>query len=186
VKAEAELIRLAIAPDGALLPDVSAKLPGRGIWVSADRAAVERALKKGLFNRTAGMAVDAPSDLAARIEAALEARALSLLGLARRAGELAVGFDAARLALKAGRPAWRIEAADGAADGRGKLDRLAKAAWGAVPVAGCFGADALGSALGRSGVVHAVLAPGAQARGLGETLVKLSGFREIDPAGTAG
>ena len=168
-----------------LTPDLAAKLPGRGVWVSADRASIEKALKKGLFNRAAGKAVTAPADLVDRIEAGLEARALSLLGLARRAGELAVGFDAARLSLKAGRPAWRVEARDGAADGRGKLDRLARAAWDTVPVAGCFSAEALGGALGRAGVVHAVLEPGPQARAFDETMRKLSGFRELDPAGEA-
>ena len=178
---EAELIRLAISPESEIVPDLTAKLPGRGVWVGADRQSVGKGLKKGGFARAAGAPVTAAPDLADRLDKALEARALSLLGLARRSGALAVGFDAARLALKAGRPAWRIEAADGSPDGRGKLDRLARAAWGDIPVAGCFSADALGAALGRSGVVHAVLNPASQARAFEETMRKLAGFRDIDP-----
>ncbi|MCW5724556.1 MAG: RNA-binding protein [Maricaulaceae bacterium] len=181
VKPETALVRLALAPDGGVIPDLTAKLPGRGVWVSADRAAVDKAAKKGLIARAAGRAVAVPTDLADRIEALLRARALSVLGLARRAGGLAAGFDAARLALKAARPAWRIEASDAAADGRGKLDRLARAAWGEVPVAGCFDSTALGAALGRENVMHAVLAQGPQARAFATVMEKLSGFTDIDP-----
>jgi predicted RNA-binding protein YlxR (DUF448 family) len=181
VKQDDDLLRLAVSPTDELVPDVAAKLPGRGIWVSANRTAIDLAAKKGLFNRAAGRAVNVPEGLSDRFEALLEARALSLLGLARRAGDLALGYDAARLALKAGKPAWRIEASDGAADGRGKLDRLTKAAWGDVPTALCFDAEQLGVALGRGPVVHAVLAEGAQSRSFGTTLGKLSGFRPLDP-----
>ncbi len=181
VKDEAELIRLVIGPGDEVFPDVAAKLPGRGIWVSADREAVEKAAKKGLFNRSAGRAVKVPDGLADLIEAQLEARALSLLGLARRAGAVALGFDAARIALKAGRPAWRIEALDGAEDGRTKLDRLAQAAWGEIPVASGFTAEQLGEALGRGTVVHGVLTGGSQARAFGVTMGKLHGFRPPAP-----
>jgi uncharacterized protein len=177
VKDEAELIRLVIGPGDEVFPDIAAKLPGRGIWVSANRGAVEMAAKKGLFNRSAGRAVKVPAGLADMIEAQLAARALSLLGLARRAGEVALGFDAARIALKAGRPAWRFEALDGAEDGRTKLDRLAEAAWGNVPVVDCFTAEQLGEALGRGSVVHGVLTGGSQVRAFGVTMGKLEGFR---------
>ena len=160
-----------------MFPDIAAKLPGRGIWVSADRNSVDTAAKKGLFNRSAGRAVKVPDGLADLIEAQLEARALSLLGLARRAGAVALGFDAARIALKAGKPAWRLEALDGAEDGRTKLDRLAQAAWGEIPVASGFTAEQLGEALGRGSVVHGVLTGGSQARAFGVTMGKLHGFR---------
>ncbi|WP_339738699.1 RNA-binding protein [uncultured Maricaulis sp.] len=181
VKDEAELIRLVIGPGDEVFPDIAAKLPGRGIWVSADRASVDTAARKGLFNRSAGRAVKVPDGLADMIEAQLAARALSLLGLARRAGEVALGFDAARIALKAGRPAWRIEAVDGAEDGRVKLDRLAQAAWGDIPVAGGFTAEQLGEALGRGTVVHGVLTGGSQVRAFGVTMRKLEGFRPPAP-----
>ena len=180
---EAELLRVALGPDNVLVPDLAAKLPGRGAWVSADRTLVERAVTKRLFNRAFGQEVTAPDDLAGRFEALLEARALSLLGLARRAGRLAVGFDAAKIALSGGPdPAWRIEAADGARDGRAKLDRAARGAERDPPVAGCFSAEALGAALGRSGVVHAVLGQGPEAAAFSGVLGKLAGFRILDPA----
>ncbi|XBQ17243.1 MAG: RNA-binding protein [Oceanicaulis sp.] len=184
VKPEAELLRVALGPDGVLVPDLAARLPGRGGWVSADRASVDLAVKKRAFNRAFERPVEAPADLADRFEALLEARALSLLGLSRRAGRLAIGYDGARLALSKGaEPAWRIEASDASADGRGKLDRLAEAARPGLPVAACFSAEALGAALGRGGIVHAVLAQGPEAAGFGAAIGKLAGFRAIDPAG---
>lgn len=183
VRPESDLLRLAIGPDGMLVPDIGAKLPGRGIWVSADRGSVERAVEKRMFNRSAGRAITVPEGLADLFQSLLEQRALSLLGLARKAGDLALGFDAARLALKAGKPAWRVEASDGAADGRTKLDRLTRAAWGEVPVAACFSAGELGEATGRGSVVHGVLADGAQAPAFDVTMRKLSGFRPLNPDG---
>lgn len=178
---EEELLRLAIGPDDVLVPDVAAKLPGRGMWISADRQSIDTAIARKAFHRSAGRQVKVPDGLADQFETLLEARALDLLGLARRAGDLALGFDAARLALKAARPAWRLEASDGASDGRGKLDRLAAAAWGDIPVAACFSAEQLGAATGRGSVVHGVLLTGAQSAAFDVTMRKLSGFRPLDP-----
>jgi len=173
------LLRLALAPDDSLVPDVLGKLPGRGMWITPRREAIEQARKKGLFNRSAGKAVKASEALADDVQARLEARVLSLLGLARRSGDLELGFDACRLALKARKPVWRIEASDGAADGREKLDRLTRSAWGEIPVLGCFTAEQLGQATGKEAIVHGLLTGGAQARAFEATLRKLEGFREI-------
>ncbi|WP_421924467.1 RNA-binding protein [Maricaulis maris] len=183
VRDEAELVRMALGPGQQLVPDLAAKLPGRGAWVSAQRELIEKAVKKSAFNRAFGCPVTMPEDLPGLIEGQLVERALNLLGLARRSGDLALGYDAVRLALKAGKPAWRIEASDGAEDGRSKLDRLAFAAWGDVPVAGCFTAEAIGVATGRSPVVHASMSRGSQARAFTTVMGKLSGFRPLVPQG---
>jgi uncharacterized protein len=183
VRDEADLIRMALGPGNQLVPDLAAKLPGRGAWISAERDLIQKAVKKSAFNRAFGCPVNMPEDLPGLIEGQLVARALNLMGLARRSGDLAVGYDAVRLALKAGKPAWRIEASDGAEDGRSKLDRLAFAAWGDVPVAGCFTAEAVGDALGRGPVVHASMSTGSQARAFSTVMRKLSGFRPLVPQG---
>lgn len=183
---EERLIRFAVAPDGALAPDLSAKLPGRGVWVEAKRASVETALKKGLFARSVGRAVAAPPDLADRIETLLEARCLAQLGLAKRAGQLVVGFDQVRALLKSRRPAYMIEASDGAADGRVKLTQLARAAWGGAPLAGAFTMNALGEALGKGPIAHVALEEGPAARRFAGEFERLSGFRPGTPASWAG
>ena len=46
VRPKAELIRFVAAPDGQIVPDVLEKLPGRGIWITADRAALELAVSR--------------------------------------------------------------------------------------------------------------------------------------------
>lgn len=182
VKPEAALLRVALSPENAVTPDVAARLPGRGAWVTAARESVETAVRKNLFNRAFERAVCAPPDLADRFEALLSQRLLERLGLARRAGRLAIGYDAVRLALSGGAdPAFRLEASDGARDGRRKLDALARAVECAAPVIGCFGAEALGAAAGRPGVVHAALLPGPEAEGVAVLAGKLAGFRDIDP-----
>jgi len=178
---ESDLIRFVADPDGNVVPDIATKLPGRGAWVSADRASIILAAKKGKLARALDGA-KATTDLADEVEALLVKRALSFIGLARKAGSLGTGMDAVRLSLKAEKPAWRIEASDGAADGRGKLDRVAKAIWGDIPVAGCFTSAELGQAVGRDRVVHAALSKGPQGRAFGEVMNKLSGFRIMDPA----
>ena len=164
------------------MPDLAAKLPGRGAWITADRDLVDKAVAKRLFNRAFERPVEAPGDLADQFEALLEKRALSLLGLARRAGRLAMGYDAVKLALSKGdAPARRVEASDGATDGRRKLDRLSAAAWPQLATVSCFDAESIGQALGRSGVVHALLAEGPEADGFSAVIGRLAGFRDIDP-----
>src|ERR1700757_385290 len=123
---EARLIRFVAGPDAVVVPDLARKLPGRGIWVAADRASVETAAKKGLFSRAAKAKLAAAPELADQIEMLLRRRLLSGLGLARRAGDLTSGFEKVSAAINAGRAAWLIEASDGAADGRRKLLALAR------------------------------------------------------------
>ena len=179
---EGRLVRFAVAPDGEVVPDVDAKLPGRGMWVRAERKAVEQAAAKGLFSRAAGEAVKADAGLAARTEARLAERMLGHLGLGRRAGELILGFDQVERALKGpGPPAVIIEASDAASDGQRKLQAAARSA-GIVPfVIGALSSTELSLALGRSNVVHAALKSGRIAERLVFDAGRLNGFRPLKP-----
>lgn len=174
---EDQLLRVALSPDRVIVPDLAARLPGRGAWVSASREAVELAVRKKAFFRAFEGPVEVPEDLAGMFERQLREAILQTLGLARRAGRLAIGYDAARQGLApAARPAWRIEASDGASDGRRKVDALAFNAAPGLPVLEAFDAETLGAALGRSGVVHLVLAEGPEARRIAVLAGKLAGF----------
>lgn len=185
VRPETDLVRLAISPEGRLVPDLAAKLPGRGVWVAADRAAIAKALKKKAFARSAGQAVDPGPDLAAEIETALARSVLSLISLARRAGDLTSGFDQVRAEIKARRPALMIEASDGADDGRGKLVALHRAAWGEPEMVSLFTAAELGRTIGRDSAVHLCLAEGGLAERMKADVARLRGFR-ADAADLAG
>ena len=92
---EARLVRFVAGPDGAVVPDLARKLPGRGLWVAADQAFGGTAARKGGFSRAAKSRLSAPADLADQVERLLLRRVLDGLGLARRAGELTSGFEKA-------------------------------------------------------------------------------------------
>ncbi len=111
------LVRFAADPDGNIVPDIAASLPGRGLWVSATREHVTRAAAKNLFAKAAKANVSASADLAERVERLLVARMQADLGLARRSGALVLGFDNVLRALSEKTPpALLVEASDGAAD----------------------------------------------------------------------
>ena len=84
---EARLVRFVVGPGAVVAPDIARKLPGRGLWVAADRASLEIAARKGLFARAAKAKVSAPPDLADQVELLLLRRLLSALGLARKSGD---------------------------------------------------------------------------------------------------
>ncbi len=180
--AEARLIRFALAPDGAIVADVAAKLPGRGAWVRADRASIEQASRKGAFARAFKANAKASEDLADRVEQALARRCLEQLGLMRRAGALALGAAQVEGALRSRPALLLLEASDGAREGREKFMALHIGLWGAPPPAvGCFAADELGVALGRERVIHACLLQERMALAWAVDIGRLAGFRAIVP-----
>lgn len=178
---EERLIRFAAAPDGGVAPDLARKLPGRGLWVEASRASVDAAARKGLFSRAAKTRLAADPDLSDLVERLLARRCLEQLGLARREGALIQGFEKASAAIRSGRAAWLIEAADGSADGRDRLLAAAARASPSPPVCGAFSAEELGLALGLENVVHVVLLAGRRAERWTEEVRRLSGFRPLLP-----
>ncbi|WNO53916.1 DUF448 domain-containing protein [Stakelama saccharophila] len=161
------LIRLALAPDGDVLPDIRARAPGRGAWIGVGRAELEAALARGRLRgalarafRTGDLRI--PDDLPDRIEQALERATLDRLGLEARAGHLITGSERIETAARAGRLHLLLHAADARADGAAKLaqawrvgsEREGSGAKGlALPVSRTI----LSLALGRENVVHAGL-----------------------------
>jgi len=168
------LIRFVVGPERRIVPDVAGTLPGRGFWVSADRADLTKVSAKGLFARAARGKVAAAPDLADQVERLLAARALQTLGLARKSGELVLGFDSVEIALTGRKPvAVLIAASDGAWDGRRKL----AAKRGTAILVDLLTSAEMGLALGRENVIHAALKPGGLAvRFLGD-IGRLAGFR---------
>jgi predicted RNA-binding protein YlxR (DUF448 family) len=181
VRAEAGLIRFVAGPDGVVVPDLARKLPGRGIWVAADRASVETAAKKGLFARAAKAKLSAPAGLADQVEILLKRRVLSALGLARKAGDLTSGFEKVSSAIRSGKAAWLIEASDGAADGRRKLWAQARKQSPPPGLIGVFTAQELGLALGGENVIHTAFLAGRGADRWTFDVLRLSGFRPLLP-----
>lgn len=157
------MVRLVLGPDGTMVPDVAARLPGRGVWVMAEGSRLKQAAEDGSLQKAAARSLktglkkgSVPEGLVEMIDSLLERRVLDRLGLEQRAGNLVTGFDKIKAALgkNAGKPALVVTATDGAADGQQKI----QAAIGKqVPVARLFDREALSKALGRENVVHIVL-----------------------------
>lgn len=185
VMPEERLVRFVAGPDGLVVPDVARKLPGRGLWVAATRDAVEAAVKKGGFSRAAKARLTAAPDLADQVEKLLKTRLLAGLGLARRAGDLILGFEKAEAAIEGGKTAWMVEACDGAQDGRRKLLQSARRAGEsgrpAPRLCGVFSSEELGLALGLGNVIHLALLAGRGADRWTVDVERLSGFRPLIP-----
>ena len=152
VRPKAELIRFVLGPDKAFVPDLAARLPGRGLWVSASRAALEIAIQKNLFTRAARTHVKADVTLIDQVEQLLAKRCLELLGLARSAGLVVLGQPQVEQAVKAHALAFVLVAADAGKDGVKKLHH-------ATLVPTPFTRDQLGAALGRDHLVSIGLKP---------------------------
>ena len=148
-----ELLRFVVSPEGILVFDVAGRLPGRGLWLKAGRDMIDTATSKRLFSKAAREAVKVPDNILALVVAGLKRRCLDRLGLARRAGLVAVGFEKVRAQASTGRTVLILEAIGGAKGGRRKLTSLAPEA----PVIDVFTGEELGQALGRDHAVHVSL-----------------------------
>lgn len=176
-----DLVRFVAGPDGTLVPDIRARLPGRGVWLLCRRDVIEKAAAKNLFARALRRPVKVPEGLPDAVDGLLARRVLERLGLARRAGALVSGFTKLDAALRAGRIAVLIEAADGASDGREKLFAAARRGRARVLVAAPFEIGELNLAIGGQNVVHAGINPGRHAGGLAAEVRRLAGLRAIIP-----
>ncbi|MGY8992557.1 MAG: RNA-binding protein [Rhodospirillales bacterium] len=177
------MVRFVVGPNNMVVPDFSARLPGRGLWLRASRDIVNTAVARKLFARAARKPVATSPDLSNMIESALAQRSINLVGLARRAGQAFFGLVKVRTWLKAGKRGVLLLAVDGSLSERSRMRRLAAD----VPVIEIFSSSELGAVFGRDYAVHAVIAPGGLARHLEVECGRLGGFRpEISDGDTGG
>jgi hypothetical protein len=175
----AGLIRFVLGPDAAVVPDLAENLPGRGVWVSAERAAVETARAKNIFAHAFRAPARPPADLTARVERLLAERCIGLIGMARRADQIFVGRDQVKAAIGQGGAALLLAASD--SEGRDAVELAAR--FGGERFSVLTSAE-LGVALGREGIVHMGVKPGRLAETLARELRRLEGLRaaEANPA----
>lgn len=161
------LLRLALSPDGVIVPDVLARAPGRGAWIGVSRGDLEIAIVKGklkgaLARAFKGTASAIPADLAEQIDAAFRRTFLAQLGMAAKAGVLLTGAEKIDVAARSGQIALLAHAADAATGGRRKRDQ----AWrvgedregsGVTGIILPVDRAALSVALGRDNAVHIAL-----------------------------
>jgi predicted RNA-binding protein YlxR (DUF448 family) len=157
------MIRFVAAPDGAIVPDLRRRLPGRGVWIDATRASVALAVKKRAFARALKAEVKAAETLPDDVERLLREAVLGRLAMAQKAGLVVQGFEKVREALKSGGAHGLLIASDAAADGREKLLALAKSACNLHnnrTVVDVVSSAELEATLGRERAVHVALTPG--------------------------
>jgi predicted RNA-binding protein YlxR (DUF448 family) len=176
------LIRFVRAPDGTVVPDIKRKLPGRGVWVTADRDTVATAVKKRAFARALKADVGVDPNLPGLVDSLFEQAALQTLSLANKAGRVVCGFAKVEAALGRGEAVAIIHASEAAADGKRKL--AASAAPQAIEL---FSGEQLSLALGRPHVIHAALLSGSVSAAFlsrCDVLARYRGARGMDEAGT--
>jgi len=175
VQPRSGLIRFVLDPDGVVVPDLLGKLPGRGVYVAADRAALETTVKKGLFSRGFKQPAKVAPELIDQIDAMLIRRVTDLISLARKSGDAIAGYEKVKDWLMRETAHVLIQASDGSERGKSKLSTPYKGVF-----IGFLTADELGMAFGRQTVIHAALASGGLTPRVVEEAQRLQGVRGID------
>lgn len=187
VRPEAELIRFVAAPDGSVVPDLKARLPGRGMWLGAECSVVREAVRKNVFQRALKRPLRPAADLSDQVAARLKEAALGRLGLARRAGGVVAGFAKTEAAIGREPLAAVLAASDAAEDGQRKMRqalrrRFAESA--SPPVIRLFSSAELGLAIGRADVIHAAVLQGPAGQSFVEAAVRLRRYEGVAGDGT--
>lgn len=180
------LLRLAISPDGLVLPDVLARAPGRGAWLGVTRAELDEALARGklrgaLARAFKGAPLTIPDDLSQRIVAALTRVLTDRLGIELRSGAMVLGTEKIANAARSGQVTFLGHASDAGSDGAGKLAqawRVGEGEEGSGRKGIILPLDraALSVALGRDNVVHLALTDPAAAERVAGPLRRLLHF----------
>jgi predicted RNA-binding protein YlxR (DUF448 family) len=181
VRPVAEMIRFVVTPDGRVTADLRHRLPGRGLWITATRQALTAAIARKVFARGFRREVGASTDLIDATERLMETSALAALGVAHKAGQVAVGYAKVAAALAHGEVVALVHAAEAAPDGVGKLTAVARRRAGAkdaqVPIIDVFCSTQLDLALGRSNVIHAAVLGGRESETFRARVERLGHFR---------
>jgi len=187
VRPVTEMIRFVIGPDGHVVPDLKRRLPGRGVWVTATRAAVAEAVKRRAFARGFKTEARVAPDFTDEVERLLKQSVLDALSIAHKAGRAAVGFAQIERSLAREPVVALLHAAEAGADGVRKLAAAARSRLGEkatdLPVVDRFTAAQLDLAFGRPNVVHAALLAGSASDGFLARYRNLERYRAIGPGG---
>ncbi|WP_157017625.1 RNA-binding protein [Mesorhizobium xinjiangense] len=179
------LIRFVVGPDMSVVPDLKRKLPGRGCWVSAARAHVDEAARKNLFRRAFKADVKVDPELGMRVDALMVAATLGTLGLARKAGLVALGAAKVESAVRSGKAIAVLHAHEASSDGIRKIAQARRATVHAggpdIPGYGLFSESELGLALGGTNVIHAAVLGGDAGKAVLKRMVALDRYRGGSP-----
>lgn len=166
------MIRFVAAPDGTVVPDLRRKLPGRGCWVAAEKSLVAKAAARNLFAKALKAPLTVAPDLAELVDSLMATSVLGTLGLARKAGAVALGATKVEAAVRSGKAIAVVHAIDASPDGVRKIlaarNAAAHASGHSVPAFKLFSENEMSLALGATNVIHAALL----GQGAGEAALK--------------
>ena len=166
------MYRFIVGTDNQILPDLAAKLPGRGFWVSANQSSLKLAIEEKLFEKSAKKSLKIKEDLICEIENLQSKRLLDLIRLARKAGQALCGYEKVKELLSKDKVSILIQAYDGSGRGKAKLSTPDKAKF-----IGCLSALELGEAFGRQNAIHCAVTSGGLAKRIVQEAHRLKGLR---------
>ena len=174
VLSKSKLIRFVLGPDSVIYPDPENKLPGRGIWVKADRSAILQAEKGQLFSRTAKQSAECLENLAELVENLIANRVIQLIALSRKSGQCISGYEKVKDWLKKDIVKVLIQSSDGSSRGKSRLRAPDDGRF-----IGCLSSKELGKAFGRENITHCALASGGLTQRIVEDAQRLKGLRIV-------
>ncbi|HEU5276936.1 MAG TPA: RNA-binding protein [Xanthobacteraceae bacterium] len=188
VKPQEEMIRFVLGPDGAVVPDLKRKLPGRGVWLTARRDIVAQAARRGAFARAFRREVKVAPELVRQVEELMEHALLDALAIARKAGQVVTGYTKVSAAAELGAATAFLQASDAAAEGVRQMAAAIRRGYGETAgnlvVIDAFTSAQLDLALARPNMVHAALLAGRASETVLARWRTLARYRMDEPGST--
>lgn len=188
VKPQEEMIRFVLGPDGAVVPDLKRKLPGRGVWLTARRDIVAQAARRGAFARAFRREVKVAPELVRQVEELMEHALLDALAIARKAGQVVTGYAKVSAAAELGAATAFLQASDAAAEGVRQMAAAIRRGYGETAgnlvVIDAFTSAQLDLALARPNMVHAALLAGRASETVLARWRTLARYRMDEPGST--
>jgi predicted RNA-binding protein YlxR (DUF448 family) len=182
VKPVGDLIRFVVGPEG-VVPDLKRKLPGRGLWITADKPTLKDAITRNVFARGFKREIRATAELIDLTELLLQRAVLDALSISGKAGLVLTGFAKVEAAIARESIVGLVHASDASSDGVAKLAGALRHRPDAdqVTMIKTFTTAQLDLALGRSNVVHAALLAGSANDTFLARFTRLERFRSGEP-----
>ncbi len=102
MKYKYQLLRFVLSPNGTLVPDLMAKLPGRGAYTCQSTQCLIDAIRRKQFSRAFKMdlKIESAEDLVSQVASIMAERIGSYVAIANKAGKVASGTEVVTHLLK--------------------------------------------------------------------------------------
>lgn len=183
-KSPDDMIRFVKGPDNQVFPDLKRNLPGRGVWVTAQRDVLEEAISKNLFARGFKDKVQVDEGLPQLVEDILRQTSLQALAMTKKAGLVATGQAKAEAMIRDGIALALIQASDAGTDGVKKLAAALKAQKvyeeREVMLINEFTSEELDKTLNGTNTMYVALSNGGAAKKLVKMINRLMNFKAME------